>query len=309
MELTILVLMFVAVAGSITWFGYRYYARPATAAAQLSAPLPGQRLVNAAVASGTPKLVHFLQWVGEKVPANPASASLTRRQLLAAGYYSDNALPIYMALRLLITAGCIAATVTYTSFSDWMMLFVYGAWVAAGVLGYLLTGVCLDLAISRHQENLRIALPDTLDLLVVCVEAGLGLDQAMKKVAEELALTHPALCRELSIVGLEMRTGVKRAEAMRNMADRTMEPEVRKFVAIMVQTDRFGTSIADSLRAHAEFMRVRRRQLIEEKANKLGVKLTVIVFFFILPAILIIAGGPAFLTIARDLLPVLRGEK
>ncbi|MGC4049337.1 MAG: type II secretion system F family protein [Paludibaculum sp.] len=228
---------------------------------------------------------------------------------MAAGYYADSALAVYQALRIIVTLTFIIAAVVLTNFMAWRMIFIYASWLAAGVIGFLACGLGLEAAMNSHQENLRIALPDTLDLLVVCVEAGLGLDQAVKKVADELSLTHPALCRELSLVSLEMRTGVKRADAMRNMADRTMEPEVRKFVAIMIQTDRFGTSIADSLRAHAEFMRIRRRQLIEEAANKLGVKLTVIVFFFILPAIMVIAGGPAFLTIAKDLLPMLRGEK
>lgn len=309
MAFTIAAVLFMLIAASIIWFGYRQYAHPANVADQLAEPIPGQHPVAFNTAKNAPRLVHILQWVGEKAPANPITASITRRQLMAAGFYSDNAFPVYMALRIIVTVLFVLLAVVGTSFVAWKMLFIYAAWCAAGVLGFLLSSVGLEIAMNAHQEDLRVALPDTLDLLVVCVEAGLGLDQAVKKVADELYLTHPALCRELSLVSLEMRTGVKRADAMRNMADRTMEPEVRKFVAIMVQTDRFGTSIADSLRAHAEFMRMRRRQLIEEKANKLGVKLTLIVFVFILPAIMVIAGGPAFLTISKDLLPMLRGDR
>lgn len=309
MALAIALSLFLVIAGSIVWFGYRQYARPATVAAQLAEPIPGQAFATSRATKDEPRIVHLLQWVGEKAPVDPISANITRRQLMAAGYYADSALAVYQALRILVTLLFIIAAVVATSFVAWQMLFIYASWLAAGVIGFLACGLGLEFAMNVHQEELRIALPDTLDLLVVCVEAGLGLDQAVKKVAEELSLTHPALCRELSLVSLEMRTGVKRADAMRNMADRTMEPEVRKFVAIMIQTDRFGTSIADSLRAHAEFMRMRRRQLTEEKANKLGVKLTLIVFCFILPAIMIISGGPAFLTISKDLLPLLRGDK
>ncbi|HEY3441782.1 MAG TPA: type II secretion system F family protein [Paludibaculum sp.] len=306
MAIAIAVILFLLIAGSIAWYGYRQYARPATVAAQLSAPIPGQQRSFAGTSPDAPRLVHFLQWVGEKIPINPIAASITRRQLMAAGFYSDSSVPVYLSLRILVTAGFVLAAAVGTSFVSWRMLFVYAAWGASGLVGFLLATFGLEMAIDRQQENIRIALPDCLDLLVVCVEAGLGLDQAIKKVADELKLTHPALCRELGLVSLEMRTGVKRADAMRNMADRTMEAEVRKFVAIMVQTDRFGTSIAESLRAHAEFMRMRRRQMIEEKANKLGVKMTLIVFFFILPAIMIISGGPAFLAIMNELLPLMR---
>ncbi len=126
---------------------------------------------------------------------------------------------------------------------------------------------------SRRQEKIKFSLPDALDLLVVCMEAGLGLDQAMVNVSRELEITHPEICQEFNLVSLEMRAGKRRTEALKNLASRAGEPELRKLVATLVQADRFGASIADSLRTHADFMRVRRRQEAEERAAKVGVKL------------------------------------
>jgi tight adherence protein C len=173
-------------------------------------------------------------------------------------------------------------------------------------VGVFAPGITLERMMDRRHEILRTALPDALDLLVVCVEAGLGLDQAMRNVGEELRLTHPDLCRELALVNLETRAGVRRADALRHLADRTMEPEIGKLVAILVQTDRFGTSVADSLRTHADFMRVRRRQEAEERAGKISVKLVVVIFLFILPAIVIVTAGPAFLNISEKMGTLIR---
>jgi tight adherence protein C len=142
--------------------------------------------------------------------------------------------------------------------------------------------------------------------MVVCVEAGLGLDQAVQYVARELGLTHPELSDELNLMTLEMRAGKRRAEALRNLADRTGEVELRKLVAILIQTDRFGTSMAESLRTHSDFMRVRRRQEAEERAGKVGVKLVFPIFFFILPSMLLVAAGPGLLQVFKYLFPMMR---
>ena len=305
--------MFAALAGLIIWFGYRSYARPARTLEQLAAPVSGLSSAFSTSSTGGQSQVagyqvrQWLQWVGEKVPHDPVTASITRRQLMAAGFRNDSAFPIFLGIRLLVTVVAVAVALLITRLNSWPPLIEYGLWAVFGVLGYMLTNLALDILGDRYKDILRSSLPDALDLLIVAVEAGLALDQALRKVSEELAHTHPEISKEFALVSMETRTGVKRADALRNMADRTMEPEMRKFVAIMVQTDKFGTSIAESLRAHAEFMRVRRRQIAEEKANKLGVKLTIVVFFFILPAILIISGGPAFLRIFKELLPALRG--
>jgi len=135
------------------------------------------------------------------------------------------------------------------------------------------TQVLLEKKIAKRQDILRLSLPDALDLLVVSVEAGLGLDQAIQHVARELQVSHPQLSDELSLINLEMRAGKRRADALRNFADRTGEPEIRKLVAILIQNDRFGTSMGESLRTHSDFMRIARRQQAEERAAKVGVKL------------------------------------
>jgi tight adherence protein C len=160
--------------------------------------------------------------------------------------------------------------------------------------------------VSRRQEKIKFSLPDALDLLVVCMEAGLGLDQAMVNVSRELEITHPEICQEFNLVSLEMRAGKRRTEALKNLASRAGEPELRKLVATLVQADRFGASIADSLRTHADFMRVRRRQEAEERAAKVGVKLVFPIFFFILPSMLVVAAGPGLLALFKHLFPLMR---
>jgi tight adherence protein C len=142
--------------------------------------------------------------------------------------------------------------------------------------------------------------------MTVCVEAGLGLDQAILKVSEELRITHRDMAGEFGLVTLEMQAGKSRAEGLRNLAERTGETELRKLVAILIQTDRFGTSMAESLRTHSDFMRVRRRQEAEERANKVGVKLVFPIFFCILPAMLIVVAGPGLLQITKHLFPMMR---
>ena len=159
---------------------------------------------------------------------------------------------------------------------------------------------------KKRQEIIRLSLPDALDMLVVSVEAGLGLDQAIQHVAREIHMSHPQLSEELQMVTLEMRAGKRRSEAMRNFAERTGESEVRKLVAILVQNDRFGTSMGEALRNHSDFMRTRRKQDAEERAAKVGVKLVFPIFFFILPSMVVVAAGPGLLQIFKDLFPMMK---
>jgi len=178
--------------------------------------------------------------------------------------------------------------------------------VGAGLIGYFLPSIILDSRISKRHETLRLSLPDLLDLMVVSVEAGLALDQAIQYVSKELVNAHPDLCQEFQIVTLEIRAGSRRIDALRHLAERTGEPELRKLVAVLIQTDRFGTSIADSLRTHSDFMRVRRRQDAEERAGKVGVKLVFPIFFLILPSMLVVAAGPGLLQVFKYLFPMMR---
>ena len=171
--------------------------------------------------------------------------------------------------------------------------------------GWILPKFVLEKKVAKRQDTLRLSLPDALDLLVVAVEAGLGLDQAMQYVGRELQWSHPELSEELSLVQLEMRAGKRRSEALRNLAERTGESEIKKLVAILIQNDRFGTSMGESLRNHSDFLRVRRRQEAEERAGKVGVKLVFPIFFFILPSMMLVAAGPGILQIFKYLFPMM----
>ena len=175
------------------------------------------------------------------------------------------------------------------------------AFLAAGV-GYALPGVWLARVTAQRQKQIQNGLPDALDLLIVCVEAGAGLDAAIVKASEELALAYPALAEELRLITTETRAGKPRLEAFRNFAQRTGVDDVRGLVAMLIQTDRFGTSIAQALRTHAMTSRTKRRQRAEERAAKLGVKLVFPLVFCLFPALYVVVLGPAVIKIMHSLL-------
>jgi len=178
--------------------------------------------------------------------------------------------------------------------------------VSGCAAGWILPRFFLEKKVTKRQLIVKLSLPDALDLLVVSVEAGLGLDQAIQHVARELQVSHPQLSEEMSLVTLEMRAGKRRAEALRNFAERTGEAEIKKLVAILIQNDRFGTSMGESLRQHSDYLRIKRRQEAEERAGKVGVKLVFPIFFFILPSMLIVAAGPGILQIFKYLFPMMK---
>ena len=162
-----------------------------------------------------------------------------------------------------------------------------------GGVGYLVPGLVLDRKIKRRQREIQNGLPDALDLLIVCLESGLGLDHAILKCAEELKVAHPILAEELRLVNVESRAGKPRMEAFKNFAARTKVDDVRQLVAMLVQTDRFGTSIAQALRTHSDVSRTKRRQRAEEAAAKIGVKLVFPLVFCLFPAFYVVTLGPA----------------
>jgi tight adherence protein C len=159
--------------------------------------------------------------------------------------------------------------------------------------------------VKRRREKIRFSLPDVLDLLVVCSEAGCGLDQAIVNVSRELKTVHPPVADELALVNMEIMAGKSRADALRNFGRRTGEDEVKKLVAILVQTDRFGTSVSEALRTQSDFLRIRRRQEAEERAGKVGVKLVFPIFFFCLPSLLVVTAGPGMLQLFHNLFPAM----
>ena len=175
-------------------------------------------------------------------------------------------------------------------------------------LGAMLPDVWLSMKARRRKERIQLGLPDALDLLVICVEAGLGLDQSLMRIGQEIRRSHPDLSDELHLLNLELKAGTSRAVALRNIAERTDVGDLKALVAVLIQTDRFGTSIADSLRVFSDVLRTKRRQRAEEHAAKMGVKMLPPLFLFILPATFAVVVGPALIGISKGLLPFLESQ-
>jgi tight adherence protein C len=175
--------------------------------------------------------------------------------------------------------------------------------ILAAIVGYMIPSFVVAYFVAKRQKQIRNGLPDALDLLIVCLEAGLGIDQAISKCAEELTLAYPALAEELRMVNVEGRAGKPRIEAFKNFAERTKVDDVRALVSMLIQTDRFGTSVAQALRTHADVSRTKRRQRAEERAAKIGVKLVFPLVFCLFPAFYVVTLGPAILKFIAALSP------
>ena len=169
-----------------------------------------------------------------------------------------------------------------------------------GLIGYLLPTMWLNARIKRNKRELQLSLPDALDLMVVCIEAGLTVDLAMQRVGEELHIAHPTLSRELGITHMETRVGLSRAEALKNLAQRTGSEPLKSLSAMLIQADRFGTSIGKALRIHADTLRVQRQQQAEEMAAKASVKMSFPLVLFIFPATFLILAGPTVLSLMNN---------
>jgi tight adherence protein C len=252
------------------------------------------------------RMVHIFEQIGDKIPLSPSEQTVTRRDLTMAGYRSDTAIAVFYGVKVIAAvAMMLFALVVRNSLSDATMVRIVILIGFTG-LGYYAPTLGLEKLVAKRQMKLRLSLPDAVDMLVISVEAGLGLDQALQYVSREITDGHPELADELSLVGYEMRAGKRRAESLRNLAVRTGESELRKLVAILTQSDRFGTSMGESLRTHSDFMRMRRKQDAEERAAKIGVKLVFPIFLFILPSMMLVAAGPALLKIFTDLFPMMQ---
>jgi tight adherence protein C len=304
MAIAVSLSFFVVVAVSIALFGYHMYSRPARIHERLGAAVVEMPALQQTSQTERRWLVRIIEQIGEKVPISPQDATMTRRLLMAAGFRTDVAVKVFYGLKLVMCVLLFLAAVIGRHYiaNPILSIIVLPAGALAGFYG---PNLVLDRLIDRRRLRLRHSLPDALDLMVVCMEAGLGLDQAIANVSRELLRTHKDISEEFGLVTLEMRAGKLRSEALRNLADRCAESELRKLVATMIQADRFGTGIAEALRTHAEFMRVRRRQDAEERAGKVGVKLVFPIFFCILPAMLLVAAGPGLLMLFKGLFPMM----
>jgi tight adherence protein C len=241
--------------------------------------------------------------IGKAMPASKAKRlSQDQVLILRAGYRSENAIYAVKGVRLL---SCIAAValVIWTGVSKLNPLVFISL---SGFLGWFAPELWLLSRVKARQKRLRLSLPDAMDLLVICVEVGLGLDQALLKVSEEIQLVHPELSYELHLVNLEMRVGKTRLDALRELGQRTGLDDIKALVSILVQTDRFGTSIVQALRTFSDELRTKRRQRAEEMSAKVSVKMVPALVFFIFPALMVVILGPALLTIKHSLLPTLK---
>ncbi len=229
------------------------------------------------------------------VPKSPKAMTRIQKLMAGAGYHGAWPATLFAIAQFGTPIIFFALVVTF--FGTGTALFFA---VIAGMIGYFLPTLWLGRAINARRREIQNGLPDAIDLMIVCIEAGSGIDQAISRVAEELVLSYPALARELEMIGSETRAGKTRLEAFKNFAARTKVDDVRSLVAMLVQTDRFGTSIGLALRTHAETSRTKRRQRAEEKAAKLGVKLLFPLIFCLFPAFYVVVLGPSMVQIFRQ---------
>jgi tight adherence protein C len=232
--------------------------------------------------------------VGKLVPSG--NTSRAQLMILRAGYRSPNTILTIRGLKVLLPIFLVGLVYSTGFYLTNPMLVLAGALIA----GIVIPEVWILWRVSVRQHRLRRGLPDALDLLVICVEAGLGLDQALMRVSQELKVVHRELSDELQLVNLEMRVGKTRIEALRELSRRTGLDDIKSLVAMLAQTERFGTSISQSLRVHSDDLRTRRRQRAEELSAKTTVKMVPPLVLFIFPALMVVILGPAILIIIRQ---------
>jgi tight adherence protein C len=235
--------------------------------------------------------------LSKALPLSADEVSRAQGWLIQAGYREPQHVTVYVGSRMLLAFLGFVIVVAISGFRSLPLL------VSAIALGFFIPRFALKRMIKKRQRRIELGLPDALDLTVICVEAGLSLDQALMRVGNELSHAHPELSAELNLVNLEMRAGKPRTEALHNLSSRTGVSDIRALVGTLIQTDRFGTSIAQALRVHSDSLRTERRQRAEEAAAKTTIKMVVPLALFILPSILVVTIGPAMIQLYRTLVP------
>jgi len=293
------VIIFVAVAGAVFAFGAARYAPSSMLGARLRS-LGVERPVAPDRAPLRERIDHILDPLSKALPLSSSDVSRTRHWLIQAGFRERRHLVVYVASRSVLAAACVALVIAVVGLDSIYLL-------AGGLaFGFFLPRIVLKRLIRKRQRMITIALPDALDLTVVCVEAGLPLDQALMRVGDDLKYAHPALSEEFYLAHLEMRAGKPRAEALRNLAARTGVDDIRSLVASLIQTDRFGTSIVQALRIYSDSLRTERRQRAEEQASKTAVKMVIPLVVFVLPSLVFVTLGPALIELYHNLAPAVR---
>ncbi len=244
------------------------------------------------------RLEQALDPLSKALPLSPTDVSKTRVMLMQAGYREPRHMTVYFGTRVLgaLSGLAIVLGLGIGLSSPWFLVGIPG-------VGFLLPSFVLKRMIKARQRRIRIGLADALDLTVICVEAGLSLDQALSRVGDDLHHAHPDLSNEFYLVNLEMRAGKPRPEALRNLAERTGVDDIKALVGVLIQTDRFGTSVAQALRVHSDSLRTERRQRAEEQAAKTTIKMVPALVVFVLPSMFFVTLGPAVIQLIHVLLP------
>src|SRR5580693_7330861 len=302
MSLLLAFLVFIAVVALVSLAGMKMYVRPKEAMERVAGGIDPADHVPTHPSLAIHELIKRL---GNFIPQSPKDVTVMQRRLIRAGIKNENALKILYGAKAalgislpVLTAVAVGGT-SFDSGNKFAMV------LAAAAMGFFGPNEYVRRLASKRQKQISRGLPNALDLLVVCVESGLGLDQAILQVSKELEHAHPEITEEFGMVNLELKAGKRRVEALRNLAERTGVDDLKKLVAVLIQADRFGTGVAQSLRAHSDFMRVQARQVAEEKAAKLGVKLIFPIFFCILPSLFVVTVGPVAVKIIRELVPMM----
>ncbi len=294
MNFALLIALFLSIAVALFSFALAAWT-PSSVLGMRVQSLLGRPLVERKKPDVEGRLEQVLEPISRAVPQSPEELSRVRLTLTRAGYREPHHVQMYFGIRgLMVVVGVAVAAASGVLFRA----PIVGVVVVG--LAYLAPRFVLKRMISQRQLAIKLGLADALDLAVICVEAGLSIDQSLMRVASELGPVHPALSDELQLMNLELRAGKPRAEAFRNLAGRTGVDDVQALSAVLVQTDRFGTSVAQALRTHSDSLRTERRQRAEELAAKTGVKMTPVLVLFILPAIFIVTLGPVVVELMRN---------
>ena len=259
-------------------------------------PRPKEKSIGSVVQQAKSSIGSLMESVENLMPKSDKEVSIVLQRLTRAGYRNESAVKVFYGCKV-VTPILLSAIALLSGLASFGPFFVY--LMTLGV-GFLAPDFWLGKKIKKRQKKITRGLPDVLDLLVICMEAGLSLDQATARTAQELSKSQPELCDELNIVVLEQHAGRGRSDAWKNMAERTCVESVRNLVSMLVQTEQFGTSIAKVLRVHSDSLRVQRVQMIEELASKTSVKLVFPLVLFIFPALFLVTLGPAAIVMVES---------
>ena len=299
MAMLLAIVLFLTVALVVFSFGAAAYAPSSMLGSRLRA-LGWQKAEPQEKPAFKERLEQALDPLSRALPLSPREVSRTRAWLIQAGYRDARHLTMYVGSRVLLAFIGLMVVIAATGFKSLILM------VSITAFCFFLPRFVLKRMIRDRQLRITLALPDALDLTVICVEAGLALDQALMRVGEDLHHAHPDLSDEFHLVNLEMRAGKPRVEALRNLSERTGVDDIRALVGTLVQTDRFGTSVAQALRVHSDSLRTERRQRAEEQAAKTTIKMIIPLVVFVLPSIIFVTLGPAVIELVRTLMPEMR---